>query len=205
MNRSTIPPVWFRLPPGFYDIGPGDRDPLDRIAEFLGSTDARRDIAQLMDRFDELAVHQVVHTSIGLHPDDLVGISTSLFSLTIRRVEHPNPRATVAQTALDIAQSALWISSECRLIDLPSSLPCCLVAGCIAPPGEEQHLFQARVVTAHPNGQHVLILDLTSAATQHSGSYISVLEAITHTISFSDPTLSPSNTTGTSRILEVLL
>lgn len=57
----------------------------------------------------------------------------------------------------------------------------------------------------HADGRHLLILDLTSAAIEHADSYIDIIEAITHTVDFSDPDLGPPSATRTSRILEVLL
>ncbi len=69
----------------------------------------------------------------------------------------------------------------------------------------EDELFQARVVTADPMGGHVIVLDLTSRAREHADAYTSILEAVAHTLSFSDPTASTPSSGGTSRILEVLL
>ncbi|MBT2407366.1 MULTISPECIES: hypothetical protein [unclassified Streptomyces] len=210
MNQDrAAPPIWFRLPPGFHDIGPGDRGAVDRIADALGRPDARRDLGRLMDNLDELTAHHVVHTSVGLHPVDPVGVSASFFSLTVRNSDHANPRVSVAQTALAIARSTLWMSSARRFIDLPSSQPCCLVAGIISAPGVEQPVFQARAVMAHPEGGHVLVLDLTSAATEHADAYTSILEAVAHTVSFSNPDPDsdpgPAGKTATSRILDLLL
>lgn len=205
MSDMPVPPVWFRLPPGFHDIGPEDRAALDGVVGALGSPDAQRQLAQLMDRLDELSMHHVVHTAIGMHPDEPVGVSTSLFSLTVRRAEHPNARLAVARTALTIAQSPLWSTSRRRFIELPSSSPCCMVAGTLDLPEAVQPVFQARVATAHPDGQHVLVLDLTSAAIQHAAAYTDILEAITHTLAFADPGLGPPCAARPSRITEALL
>ncbi|WP_374776719.1 hypothetical protein OG756_32145 [Streptomyces sp. NBC_01310] len=204
-HQSSAPSIWFRLPPGFHNIGPGDRASADAFAEALGSADAQRELARIMDALEVLAGHDVVHTAIGLHPEDPVGVTTSLFALTVRPVEQPNPRLAVARTALAIADAPLWTSSIRRFIDLPSALPCCLVAGIISVPDVEHHLFQARVATMHPDGRHLLILDLTSTSTQHAEAYTDILEAIAHTLLFSDPEPSGPPAAGTSRILEVLL
>ncbi len=205
MSDATVPPVWFRLPPGFHTITPGDRQALECMADALGSPAARADIARLMGGLNGLQAHHVVHTSIGLHPDNALGVSTSFFSLTVRPAQHPNPGVAVAQTSLAISRSALWSKATRRVIELPSSLPCYLVAGLISPPGVGDQLFQARAVTADAQGRHVLILDLTSAAVGNGEAYTSILEAVTYTISFSDPDASPPPLPGTSRILEVLL
>lgn len=204
-HQNSVPSVWFRLPPGFHHIGPGDRASLKSFAEALGSSDAQRELSQLMDAMEELAGHDVVHTALGFHPEEPVGVTTSLFSLTVRRVEQPNPRLTVARTALAIARSSLWTNSIRRFIDLPSALPCCLVAGIISVPDVEHRLFQARVATVHPDGFHLLVLDLTSASTQHADAYTDILEAVAHTVLFSDPNPSVPTAAATSRILEVLL
>ncbi|MFD4131029.1 hypothetical protein [Streptomyces goshikiensis] len=201
--EDPTPPVWFRLPPGFHDIGPGDRDALDCIAETLGSSDAQRDLSRLMDHLDELAAHHVVHTSVGLHPGDPAGISTSIFSLAVWRSEQLNPRVSVARTALAISRSELWKSATREFIDLPSQQPCCLVSGFMSPPGFEERLFQARIAMAHPAQGHVIVLDLTSAAIEHAAPYTSILKAIAHTISFSDP--SPTRVSETSRVMDLLL
>ncbi|MFF2789218.1 hypothetical protein ACFVT6_21040 [Streptomyces sp. NPDC058049] len=158
-----------------------------------------------MDRLEELAGHDVVHTALGFHPKEPVGVTTSLFSLTIRQVEQPNPRLAVARTALAITRSTLWTSAVRRFIDLPSALPCCLVAGIISVPDIEHHLFQARIATVHPDGRHLLVLDLTSACTEHAASYTDILEAVAYTLQFTDPDPSAPKASGTSRILEVLL
>ncbi|MEU9081261.1 hypothetical protein [Streptomyces sp. NPDC048357] len=209
MNDETVPPLWFRLPPGFHTISPDDRHALECMADALESTEARTDIARLMGGLDGLSGHHIVHTSIGLHPDDVLGVSTSFFSLTVRRAQHPNPGVAVAQTSLAISRSALWREATRTVIELPSSLPCYLVAGLISPPGVDDRLFQAKAITTDEEGRHVLILDLTSAAIGNSEAYTSILEAITYTIAFSDPDpdpeASPPPPAGTSRILEVLL
>ncbi|MFD9264388.1 hypothetical protein ACFWB1_26260 [Streptomyces goshikiensis] len=53
----------------------------------------------------------------------------------------------------------------------------------------------------------MLVLDLTSAATHHADAYTEIIEAVTHTVSFSDPSSDPAlpSEARTSRILEVLL
>ncbi|WP_392897632.1 hypothetical protein [Streptomyces sp. LN699] len=203
----TTPPIWYRLPPGFHDVGPHDRAALIDIAADLGSSRAQDELTDLTDRLSQLSAHQVVCTSIGLHPDELNGVSTSLFSVSIRRMDGSNPALMVARTALDITRSELWRNSTRRFIDLPSALPCCLISGTLSLPKTEQHVFQARVVTAHPDGLHVLILDLTSASIEHSEAYTDILEAVTHTVCFSDPLPAPESPTTTrpSRISEVLL
>lgn len=204
-HRSDLPPVWFRLPPGFHEIGPGDRESLNTVAEALGSPAAQRELARLMESLDELSAHDVVHTALGFHPEEPVGVTSALFSLTIRRAEQPNPRLTVARAALAIARSPLWTDSTRRFVDLASGLPCCLVSGVISVPDVQHQLFQARVATVHPVGPHLMVLDLTSASTQHAAAYTDILEAVAHTIQFSDPAPSAPTRSGTSRILEVLL
>ncbi|MGW6947802.1 hypothetical protein [Streptomyces xanthophaeus] len=203
-HTNAMPPVWFRLPPGFHDITPEDRASLDAVAQSLNSSDAQRELAQLMDGLDELAGLNVVHTAIGLHPDDPVGVCASLFSMTVQLADDHNPRAAVARTALDIARSPVWDVSTRRCIDLPSALPCYLVAGTMTLSGSKQQVFQARITTCHPAGVHVLVLDITSAAIQHGDAYTEILEAITQTVSFTDPQPAPPSTTLTSRISEVL-
>ncbi|MFD8893491.1 hypothetical protein [Streptomyces sp. NPDC059566] len=206
MTQPThIPTVWFRLPPGFHDIAPGDAASLDEFAESLGSPAAQRELSRLVDNLEELAGHNVVHTALGFHPEEPVGVATSLFSLTIRRVEQPNPRLAVARTALAIAHSSLWTSSVRRFVDLPSALPCCLISGIISVPEVEHHQFQARLATIHPDGRHLLVLDLSSACTQHADAYTDILEAVAHTLQFTDPDSTVPKAAGTSRILEVLL
>ncbi|MFD3938597.1 hypothetical protein ACFWSF_09840 [Streptomyces sp. NPDC058611] len=204
-SDDTVPPLWFRLPPGFHDISPSDRSALEAVADALESPAAQRDIAQLTKGLVSLHAHDVAYTSIGLHPDDPAGMATSVFSLTVRPAQHPNPRVSVAQTALTIARCTLWRDPMRRLIDLPSGLPCCLVAGLISPDGVGDHLFQARVTTTDPEGQHILILDLTSAAVGYADAYTSILEAVAHTLSFTDPNPRPAESMRTSRLLEVLL
>ncbi|MER7731987.1 hypothetical protein ABTX80_14010 [Streptomyces erythrochromogenes] len=204
-HHFTPPPVWFRLPPGFHDVGPGDRTALDAFAEALGSTHAQQELSRLMDGLEQLTDHNVVHTAIGLHPEEPVGVATSLFSLTVRQAGQPNARLTVARAALAIAHSPHWTSSIRRFIDLPSGLPCCLVAGTLSVPDVEKRLFQARVTTVYPDGLHLLVFDLTSASTQHAEAYTDILEAVTHTALFSSPEASTPKASGTSRILEVLL
>ncbi|MGW2269171.1 hypothetical protein [Streptomyces yangpuensis] len=203
--QKSVPPVWFRLPPGFHDIGPGDRAALNAVAESLGSADAQQELSQLIDGLEELAGHSVVHTAIGLHPEEPSGISTSLFSLTVRTAEQPSPRTTVARAALGIARSPHWTNPIRRFIDLSSGLPCCLVAGTILVPAVEHGLFQARVATVHPDGCHLLVLDLTSSSTQHADAYTDIIEAVAHTVVFSDPSHRPETAAVASRIMEVLL
>ncbi|MFJ3826541.1 hypothetical protein ACIPWI_01105 [Streptomyces sp. NPDC090046] len=204
-QQSSVPPYWFRLPPGFHDIGPGDRASLNAFAEVLDSADAQQKLSHLMDALEGLTEHDVVHTALGFHPEQPVGVTTSLFSLTVRRVDQPNPRLAVARTALSIANSPLWTNADRRFIDLPSTLPCYLVAGIISVPDVKHHLFQARVATVHPDGFHLLFLDLTSTSTQHADAYTDILEAVAHTLRFSDPEPSAPAAAGTSRILDVLL
>lgn len=204
MCGNGVPPLWFRLPPGFHDVGPEDRAALDTIAQAMDSPAAQRDLAHLMDGFDRLHGLDVVHTAIGLHPEEPVGVCTSLFSLTARLADDPNPRVAVAKAALGIARSTVWNASAQRCIDLPSSQPCYLVAGTVAPPHAEWEVFQARITTSHPGGSHLLVLDLTSASAEHHEAYADILEAVAHTLLFTDPHPAPPRIPITSRILDVL-
>ncbi|MCX5403439.1 hypothetical protein OHA37_06025 [Streptomyces sp. NBC_00335] len=234
INRS-VPPVWFRLPPGFHDIRPEDREVLEEVAEALGAlggtggTDAgassgggagadagfgaESQLGRLMDRLDELAGQpglHLVHTAVGLHPEGPETVSTSLFSLAVRTTEDSGAGAGVARTALALARSALGSGATRRFLDLASGLPCALVCGVLPVPGADRELFQARAVTAHPDGRHLLLLDLTSTATGHADAYTAILEAVAHTIAFADPGPAPPGPpgppggAGTSRILELL-
>ncbi|WP_329377236.1 hypothetical protein OG625_06600 [Streptomyces sp. NBC_01351] len=205
MTDTSAPPVWFRLPPGFHHVSPKDRGALDNIAGALGSPEAQQELSALMDGLDELAGHHVAFTAVGIHPEEPAGVSTSLFSLAVHTAEPGSLRLNVARTALALAGSPLWNNPERRQIDLPSTLPCFLVAGTISIPGTDQHMFQAKVATAHADGVHVLVLDLTSAATCQGDSYSDILEAVAYTLTFSDPNPTPSTAPRTSRILEVLL
>ncbi|MFD7395577.1 hypothetical protein ACFV60_11095 [Streptomyces virginiae] len=207
MRQGSLPPVWFRLPPGFYDVSPENRATLYAFAEALGGSEAQQQLSRLMDGLERLAEHEVAHTAFGFHLEEPAGVATSLFSLTVRRIEQPNPRLAVARTALAIARSPLWTSADRRFIELPSARPCCLVAGMMSLPDADRCPFQARAVTTHPDGRHLLILDLTTASSQHAGSYTDILEAIAHTLAFSDPDPAAQSpmVPGVSRILEVLL
>ncbi|MFD3544343.1 hypothetical protein ACFWUW_01765 [Streptomyces sp. NPDC058655] len=205
MPDLAMPPVWFRLPPGFHDVAPADRTTLDAMACALGSDAGQQELGRLLDGLDQLAELGVLHTAIGLHPDEAIGICASLFSLTARLSGDPNPRLSTARTAMEISRSPVWNASTCRVIDLPSTLPCYLVAGTLALPHVEQRVFQARIATSHASGHHTLVLDLSSAATQHHEAYTDILEAVVHTLTFTDPHPAPPGKPSTSRILEVLL
>lgn len=112
----------------------------------------------------------------------------------------------MARAALAVAGSPLWNGSARRFVDLASHLPCAMVSGSVCVPGTDRGLFQARAVTVDPEGRHLLVLDLTSAATEHADAYTNILEAVTHTLGFHDPRPRPrpAGAGGTSRILEVL-
>ncbi|MCY0950751.1 hypothetical protein [Streptomyces sp. H27-S2] len=69
----------------------------------------------------------------------------------------------------------------------------------------EREVFQARIATCHPAGQHLLVLDLTSASGQHHEAYVDILEAIAHTLTFTDPNPASPSSPMTSRILDVCL
>lgn len=261
MTNRSVPPVWFRLPPGFHDIRPEDRDALEEVAEVLGAlggvgagagagtgvdagagagagvdagagvgvgagagvgvgagggvgvgagAGAGSQLGRLLDCLDELAGQpglHLVHTAVGLHPEGPEAVSTSLFSLAVRPAEEGGAGAGVARAALALARSAFGSGSTRRFLDLASGLPCALVCGVLPVPGSERGLFQARAVTAHPGGRHLLLLDLTSAATEHADAYTAILEAVAHTITFADPEPRPPGRPGgggTSRILELL-
>ncbi|WP_327303298.1 hypothetical protein OG730_06515 [Streptomyces sp. NBC_01298] len=215
-----VPPVWFRLPPGFHDIGPGDRGALEEVAAALeapgGSGDgnaagAGSQLARLMDCLDALAAQpglSLLHSAVGLHPEGPETVSTSLFSLAVRPAEDAGAGAAVARTALALARATPGNGATRRFLDLASGLPCALVCGVLPGPGTGgRGLFQARAVTAHPEGHHLLLLDLTSAATEHADAYAAILEAVAHTIAFADPSPRPPGRPGgggTSRILELL-
>lgn len=215
MTNRSVPPVWFRLPPGFHDIGPEDRGALEEAAEALAALGdagegAGSQLGRLMDRLDELAGQpglHLVHTAVGLHPEGPETVSTSLFSLAVRLADDAGAGAGVARAALALAGSAHGSGWTRRFLDLPSGLPCALVCGVLPVPGTDRGLFQARAVTAHPDGRHLLLLDLTSAATEHADAYTAILEAVAHTIAFADPEPRPPGQpggAGTSRILELL-
>ncbi|MFE9560699.1 hypothetical protein ACFYM0_06275 [Streptomyces sp. NPDC006487] len=216
MSNDSAPPVWFRLPPGFHDIGPEDRDAIEEVAEALGAlggdSGAGAQLGRLMDCLDALAAQpglHLVHTAVGLHPEGPETVSTSLFSLAVRPAEDAGAGAGAARVALALARSALGSGSTRRYLDLASGLPCALVSGVLPVPGTDRGMFQARAVTAHPDGRHLLLLDLTSAATEHADAYTAILEAVAHTIAFADPEADsrptgPPGGAGTSRIRELL-
>ncbi|MFF5449259.1 hypothetical protein [Streptomyces sp. NPDC012888] len=199
--NDDYPPIWFRLPPGFYDVSPAQGTELVGAARISGSAAAEGQIATLVQQLGLLGDHHVAHTAIGLHPDEEFGLCTSLFSLAIRPIAPGQRRREVGRAALGIAKSPLWTASAGGFCEHPSALPCCLVSGLMSVPEVDRHIFQARAALAHEDGHHLIVLDLTSAATQHQDNYTDVLHGIVSTISFSDPT--PPKTS--SRILEVLL
>ncbi|MDJ0382677.1 hypothetical protein [Streptomyces sp. G-G2] len=210
MTGTEPPPVWFRLPPGYHDFSSQSiealREALPLFTDDATSERAERQTGEFIDHLEQLPAHHVLHTSLGLHPDGEAGFVTSLFSLSVRPCGQNNPRLAVARASLGIARAPSWLTVDCRFLELPSALPCSLVTGTQSVPGRDSPVSQARLVLAHTAGSHVVIADLTSAATQHADAYADILEGIAHTIAFTDPASVPQakNSSPTSRILDVL-
>lgn len=203
---TVSPPLWFRLPPGFHDVSPVDRTALTELAGALDSPEAQRELTALMDGLEQLAGHHVVHTALGLHPDESTGLCSSVFSLTVLPAASGSARLDAARIALAASQSSLLSSPVRRQVELPSGQPCYVVAGTISVLDSQEQLFQARIITPHSDAPHVVVLDLTSAAVHHAEAYTDILEAVALTVTFSDPAPAPPGPhPGTSRILEVLL
>jgi hypothetical protein len=219
---TTVPPLWFRLPPGYYechDFGPADHE---EIASALLSAvlndpadvdSARRQLATASNLLHAMRHEETVHLSLGVHPDEQ-GAALSVFGISVSRIEWRPAAMAVAQSALALADSPRWSSNAGRLLDLPSGQPAALVSGTLsAPPrrllqsagivAEPCETFQARLTVPFPTGTHVAVADITSAATRHAAAYTDILEAIAGTISFTSPSPPSSPPQRPSRLLEL--
>ncbi|MFG2292608.1 hypothetical protein [Streptomyces sp. NPDC048603] len=205
MTQRSTPPMWFRLPPGFHDVCLDDCDRLDDIIELLAedheAAAARRDLDDLMRLLERLTDQHLIHTSIGLHPEQPTGVAGSVFSLALRPTGQHTPSITVVRALLAMERSPLLRCSEVKLLSLPSTAPCGLVAGTLSLPGVDVPLFQARVALAHAESGQLVVADLTSASVQHSAEYSAILEGIAHTITFINPV--PPQSAPVSRIQEL--
>lgn len=218
---TSAPPMWFRLPPGYYSLD--DVDALEETASaFLerildsktGLDDALRNVHSLASLLTATRDGDSVHASVGIHPDGESGACLSFFMVSMTAVT-PRPSAlAVAQCALAMAQSPLWNSNTGRLLELPSGMPAALVAGRLAPPppsllenagvtAASSEVFQARLTVACPTGEHIAVADLSSAATRHAEAYTSILEGIAQTVSFIEPVPQTGSPQRASRILEL--
>ncbi|MEO3974646.1 hypothetical protein [Streptomyces sp. CAU 1734] len=162
----------------------------------------------------ELRSAGTVHNAIGFHSDDSLGVSVSLFSLTVAATPARAPGFAAAQCVLAQTGSPLWSSNSGRLLTHPSGASMTLVSGTLAPRPRASlatagitsapcAVFQARLTMPSPTREHIAVADLTSAATGHAEAYTSILEGIARTMSFSDPENSPEPVRRTSRIREL--
>ncbi|MFI2213314.1 hypothetical protein [Streptomyces sp. NPDC020141] len=203
----SLPRMWFRLPPGYCALDGISLDMLEEtttslLAPILENAPAvqatLRDAQTLVALLQEMREHGNVYTALGAHPDEVLGTSMSLFSLSMAETSSPSRTLTVARSALAVADSPLWGDCTRRLVELPIG-PAALVTGSLALPSREAlvamgiaseptEIFQARLVVACPAGTHCAVADLTSAAVHHAESYTDILEGIARTMSFTEPT-----------------
>ncbi|MFF0447959.1 hypothetical protein ACFYT4_16380 [Streptomyces sp. NPDC004609] len=223
MTTTSAPPVWFRLPPGYHSLDGIDLAEFEQsvsavLMPMLEGTELRgqalRDAHTLVDLFAALRESENVHTSVGVHPEGDNGSCVSFFSLSVTEIASRTAALAVAQCALAQANSPRWSTNTGRLLKLPGDVPAALVAGTLMPPSpgslEERgvtappvEVFQARLTVPCPTNVHVVVADLTSAATRHAEAYSSILEGIARTMSFIDPVESAGPVRRPSRILEL--
>ncbi|MDQ1007134.1 hypothetical protein QFZ82_001619 [Streptomyces sp. V4I23] len=220
---TTVPPLWFRLPPGYHeydDFGPEDQQAiasalLPAILDDPADVDsAERQLAAMNNLLRAMRQEATVHLSLGVHPDEEHGAAFSVFCISVSGIQWRPAAMAVAQSALALADSPRWRSNSGRILDLPSGQPAALVSGTLsAPPrqllqsagilAEPCETFQARLTVPFPMGTYVAVADITSAATRHAAAYTDILEAIAGTISFTAPSLPSSPSQRPSRLLEL--
>ncbi|MFF3323798.1 hypothetical protein [Streptomyces sp. NPDC002889] len=220
---TSAPPLWFRLPPGYYDLAAFDTADFDMVAgvvlpSILGTEEAversMNELGVAVSLLVAMRDQADAHTSIGLHPDGNDGASISLFSLSVTRIEPRTPALAAAQTALSITDSPTWSTNTVKQVELPIGMPAVLISGLLAAPPTDllEHaeidappceVFQARLAVPFPTGGHIAVADLTSAATRHSESYTTILECIAQTMAFSPPAPLAVPSRRPSRLLEL--
>ncbi|MET9800498.1 hypothetical protein [Streptomyces sp. NPDC006368] len=224
-SNDSTPPVWFRLPPGFHSFQNVSQEALTRIVSecvlplLEGTPEADSllgDTQVLAGAVDTLLGKGCAYLALGLHPDDAEGACASLFSLSTIRTAGPSPTVAAARAGITLAKSPLWEAKRSTTLALPTGVSAAMVAGIFTPPLTEAQstrpspastkVFQARLAMPYPCGSHVIVADLTSAATHYADAYTDILEAVAHTFSFTAPAPVSefTGTAPTSRILEFL-
>ncbi|MFF8841306.1 hypothetical protein ACF08N_01030 [Streptomyces sp. NPDC015127] len=220
---TTVPPLWFRLPPGYHEYDDSSLADHEEIASallpaVLGDAadvdNARRQLAAASNLLHAMRHEATVHLSLGAHPDEDQGATFSVFCISVTEMQWRAAAVAVAQSALALAGSPRWSSNSGRILDLPSGQPAALVSGTLAAPhpqllrsagilAEPCETFQARLTVPFPTGTHVAVADITSAAIRHAAAYTDILEGIAGTISFTPPSPPSSPPQRPSRLLEL--
>ena len=181
------PPVWFSLPPGFVPLG--DRLPED-LAETLTSglspaaadalTQALDGAARMLEaqRRSPLRFH-----AAGMHPREDGGTDLSQLSAGSSPVERGTPEALL----LGVAESeqAREETVSVAVHDFPAG-PAVVAERSLTEGAVE--VRGIRATFAHPDLQHLAVLDLTSNAVEAWAAYRSVMLGIlAPTLTFEDP------------------
>ncbi|MFI1014965.1 hypothetical protein [Streptomyces sp. NPDC020965] len=218
--------MWFLMPPGYYSISEIEMADLERTISALlkpvlddpsAVEDALRDAHASISLLRTMREHGGVHTAFGMHPDDRQGTSVSVFCLSMIKAAPSTSNLLAVRAGLAAVNSPLWSGNTCRRIELPIGTAA-LVTGSLAAPtpatmaqrgivAEASEVFQARLTVPCPDGTHLAVADLTSAATHLAQSYTGILEGIAQTMTFTPPLptqpVDPSSQRA-SRILDVL-
>lgn len=191
----TTSDCWFRLPPGFFPV---DSDELDDWEERLNAATelVRPDrptapgAAALRNLLSSLPEQGVTYAAFGLHPTEEGELLVSLLTFADVDTRAPGPAAAAARCALALAAADAGRVRERALVTLACGTPAALVTALLPAPesgGQPSGTFQARLVVARPSGAGVVVVDLTTPATELAAAYTDILLAVGQTVAFSDP------------------
>ncbi|MFE7773572.1 hypothetical protein ACFU5O_06690 [Streptomyces sp. NPDC057445] len=223
VSPQLVDGCWFSLPPGYHDIDPNSLEHLRvQLEQELPlvhddpsvAMQRLRETGALLRLLDELYEAGTMHAAFGLHTGLEGELCVSVLTLSDVATGAPNPTLAAARCSIDLATGEFGVVVDRRQIDHSSGRPAALTARMLpqfpahllAATGIETRapdVFQARLAVARPYGSRVVVIDLTTCATNMATEYTDILLGIGQTVSFVDPASEPA--LPPSRLLEVLL
>ncbi|WOX21041.1 hypothetical protein [Streptomyces solicathayae] len=210
---TTAAPCWFRLPPGFFPV---DLDALDDWEERLSAATALLHAdpppAALRHLLESLPERGVAHAAFGLHSGDDGEWRVCLLTLSDVETRAPGPAAAAARCVLALAGADAGLVQERTPVRLTCGTPAALVTSLLpvpeaaGRPAVASGAFQARLAVARPSGSGVVLVELTTPATELAAPYTDILLGVGQTLAFTDPDAprTPRTVARPSRLLDLM-
>ncbi|MER6912129.1 hypothetical protein ABT354_10690 [Streptomyces sp. NPDC000594] len=212
-------PFWFCLPPGFIELALDELEQIEaRVAADLPAVypDPLQDLylrgtGMLLALVGDLHEQGTMHLSFGLHQTEEQSVSTSVLALSDVPTRRLGPNAATAECALQLAVNPLGKALRRELIDLPCGSPAAVVTSILPVPtlspevsdalvSVPAQVVQVRVAVGRPAGSRVILVDLTTTASDLWEEYTEIALGVGRSINFSNPQFQPSTPPSASRL-----
>ncbi|SDJ51053.1 hypothetical protein [Streptomyces indicus] len=191
---DRVPPLWFRLPPGYLQFDQKELMPLREMDP------------ELADTLGGILENGTFYSALGLHrsgPGDAV--TTSLFALQAVRTAVRNPQIAAARALLVRQEWPHWTADTFELRTVAGAVPAGFTAGLLQCGGDAAvTVCQAACSFLIPGTPCLVTATLTSSDLTQAEVCTEILGAIASTFSLDEPNRPPAVRQPKSRLAELL-